>query len=128
MTTQVVGSVRRRADFAALRRAPGRASAGPIRVSYVPHLAAPQSASPTPQVAYAISRQCGNAVQRNRLRRRLRAVVGQEAASLAPGCYLVSAGPTAHDLAPVELHEALTRAMREACARAQHALAAKGAR
>jgi len=121
VSPRAVGSIRRRGDFAALRRAPGRATAGPIRVSYAPRSAQPESPEPSPQVAYAISRQCGNAVRRNRLRRRLRAVVGAEAPSLAAGCYLVSAAPAAHDLSPTELHEALIRAMHGASARAEHA-------
>ena len=51
-----------------------------------------------PRVAYAVSRRVGGAVARNRIRRRLRAVVRAEAARLEPACaYLISAGPTAID-------------------------------
>jgi len=42
-----------------------------------------------PRVAFALSRHRGTAVQRNRARRRLRAVFREHAADLAPGRYLV---------------------------------------
>jgi ribonuclease P protein component len=47
------------------------------------------------EVAYAVSRRAGTAVVRNRIRRRLRAVVRSLAAEpggLAPGAYLLAAG------------------------------------
>ncbi len=47
-----------------------------------------------PRVAFALSRFSGTAVERNRARRRLRAVLGEHADSLTPGRYLVGArGP-----------------------------------
>jgi ribonuclease P protein component len=42
-------------------------------------------------VAYAVGRSAGNAVDRNRVRRRLRALVHAHAAELAPGWYLLGA-------------------------------------
>ena len=49
-----------------------------------------------PRVAFAVGRQVGGAVTRNRIRRRLRAVVRDEAAVLEPSCaYLIGAGPAA---------------------------------
>lgn len=42
-----------------------------------------------PRVAFALSRRRGTAVERNRVRRRLRAVFREVAADLAPGRYLV---------------------------------------
>jgi ribonuclease P protein component len=44
---------------------------------------------PTARVAYAIPRRVGTAVERNRIRRRLRAVFADQA--LAPGAHLVTA-------------------------------------
>lgn len=53
-------------------------------------------ASP-PHVAYAIGRAVGGAVERNRLRRRLRPIMSDLAPSLPPGWYLVGARPRAGD-------------------------------
>ena len=52
------------------------------------------AADPTlerPRVAFALSRFSGNAVERNRARRRLRAIFSKHADRLAPGRYLVGA-------------------------------------
>ena len=56
-----------------------------------------------PCVAYAIPRTVGPAVDRNRLRRRLRAVTCE--LGLDPGAYLISAGPAAAGLSFDELAE-----------------------
>jgi ribonuclease P protein component len=48
------------------------------------------------RVAYAVSRAVGGAVDRNRVRRRLRAIVRR--ADLAPGAYLVAVAPAAAQL------------------------------
>jgi ribonuclease P protein component len=57
---------------------------------------APAGNDGPPRVAYAVGRRVGGAVARNRVRRRLRAVVAAEAAVLAPAhVYLVGAGPAA---------------------------------
>jgi len=57
---------------------------------------APAGTDGPPRVAYAVGRRVGGAVARNRVRRRLRAVVAAEAAALAPDhVYLVGAGPAA---------------------------------
>jgi ribonuclease P protein component len=57
-----------------------------------------------PRVAYAIGRRAGGAVERNRIRRRLRHVVRDHAARLRPDHqYLVGAGPAALHTAPTEL-------------------------
>ena len=63
-----------------------------------------------PQVGYVIGRRCGNAVARNRLRRRLRAAVQAAAGELAPGAYLVGSSPQAVVLG----HPELVRTVREA--------------
>ena len=81
----LIWRVRDRATFAALARAE-RHVQGPITVRVVPG-----KAEGPARVAYAVSG-AGNAVARNRLRRRLRAAVGaSEAELLAGGAYLVSA-------------------------------------
>ena len=70
-----------------------------------------------PSVAYAVPRAVGGAVERNRLRRRLRATVRELDAELVPGGrYLLSAGPAAMTTTTVELRDtlrALLRATRE---------------
>ena len=56
---------------------------------------------PTTRVAYAIPRRVGTAVERNRIRRRLRAVLADQ--PLAPGAHLVSADRSVLALTHVEL-------------------------
>ena len=73
----------------------------------------PEAGSTPPRVAYAVGRQAG-AVARNRLRRRLRAVVTDAAAELRPGAYLVGAGPEADELSPPALREAILDALQAA--------------
>ena len=61
-----------------------------------------------PRVAYAISRAVGDAVQRNRVRRRLRALVRLLAPELARGtAHLVGVGPGVVKRSPVELERDL---------------------
>ena len=60
------------------------------------------------RVAYAVNRSVGNAVVRNRVRRRLRAVV--QSAALEPGAYLVSASAAAGTLPFDELAAHVQRA------------------
>ena len=66
------------------------------------------------RVAFAVGRPVGPAVRRNRLRRRLRALLaGQE---LAPGTYLLAAGPDATTLSFDELRAVVAAALREVTA------------
>lgn len=82
--------------FAALRRTRHRARCGPLRVAWVPG----PDESP-PRVAFAIGRRVGSAVVRNRLRRRLRAVLVD--LELPPGDYLLVCDPDAANLPFSEL-------------------------
>lgn len=66
------------------------------------------------EVAYAINRQVGNAVTRNRLRRRLRSILSGHVSSLPNGAYLVRAGPEASRLEFYELKVAMSRALEHA--------------
>lgn len=84
-----VGRVQSRSSFTALRSG-RRARSGALRVTFVP---ATSTELTEAQIAFGIGRQLGNAVVRNRLRRRLRAVCA--ALDPAPGLYLVTAAPDA---------------------------------
>jgi ribonuclease P protein component len=68
-------------------------------------------ADSVPRVAYAVGKRVGNAVVRNQLRRRLRAVVAEASGSLAPGAYLVAAGPEAAGLPYEDLKAQVTASM-----------------
>jgi ribonuclease P protein component len=95
---RLIWRVRDRAAFRALA-AGSRRRRGALVVTR-----APLTCGGPPQVAYAVGRRAGGAVARNRLRRRLRAVVRDEAAHLEPSCaYLVGAAPAALDLPYADL-------------------------
>lgn len=66
---------------------------------------------PPARVAYAVSRAVGSAVERNRVRRRLRALVAEAAAQLRPGAYLVGAAPRATRSSYQGLRDDLRRAL-----------------
>lgn len=71
----------------------------------------PMAAGP-PRAAFAVGRKVGGAVVRNRLRRRLRHVLAEQAATMRPGAYLVAAGPAAVGLSPEELRTTVSSALR----------------
>ncbi len=99
-----------RAAFAELRRRGRRRRSGPLDVVWV---AGP--ATRPPRVAFAISRRVGSAVVRNKIRRRLRAVVAELAAAgrLGPGDYLVAASPAAAGASFTTLRAGMTTACAE---------------
>jgi len=67
-----------------------------------------------PRVAFAIGRSVGNAVTRNRLRRRLRALCHEHRSEFAPGhAYLIGARPDAN----ASTHRDLDAALGELLAR-----------
>jgi ribonuclease P protein component len=97
--------IRDRTTFSAIRRAP-RFRCGPVTVSFIDG----DPAVP-PRAAYAVGRRVGGAVERNRLRRRLRAIAGQLASHLQPGAYLFAAAPEAAGLAVGELRSTVIGAL-----------------
>jgi ribonuclease P protein component len=62
-----------------------------------------------PRVAYAVGRSVGNAVARNRLRRRLRALTREHVDAFAPGhLYMIAATPSAASVTYRELDRAFS--------------------
>jgi ribonuclease P protein component len=99
----LIGKVRGRSSFQAFRTTRQRTSIGPIRIAYVS-----DDAVSGPCVAFAIGRRVGGAVVRNRLRRRLRSVLGELAPQMEPGSYLVSTSPAAAQSSYDDLRATMT--------------------
>ncbi len=91
MPARKVGRIQTQTTFGQLQRTRAKASSGPVRASFVPASAA--EIGVFPQVGYAISKRCGNAVTRNTLRRRMRASAESVAESLPKGAYLLRVDP-----------------------------------
>jgi ribonuclease P protein component len=101
----LIWRVERRDTFEALRGG-RRCRQGPLSVAWVPG-----DPSEPPRVAYAIGRKVGGAVDRNRLRRRLRTVIRELRDTLRPGAYLVGAGPSALALSYPQLRTVALKAL-----------------
>ena len=84
----MIWRIRERSAFTRLAHEGRRTRAGVLWCTYIPD----PDATP-PRVAYALGRAIGPAVVRNRLRRQLRALLGD--AALPPGLYLIGAQPIA---------------------------------
>ena len=82
----LIRPVRDRATFDALSRA-RRRSAGVVTLRFVPG-----DSSESPRLAVATTRSSGNAVIRNRVRRRLRAAAAAHRDDLVGGAYLLGGG------------------------------------
>ena len=101
--TPRIEGVHDRATFDALSHPDGRARRGPVRVAYV-------RGHDEIRVAYSVSRHCGGAVVRNRIRRRLRSVMGSLCTELAEGSYLLSAQRGASEIEFAQLTEHVRQA------------------
>lgn len=112
MPARTVGHLTSRAAFGELQRARARGACGPVRATFVPVDA--EVPGVFPQVAYAIGRQCGSAVTRNRLRRRAREVVRAQATTLPRGSYLLRLDPAAAALDRAEFRADVARALQRA--------------
>lgn len=97
-----VESLRGRAAFEAVRREGRRSRRGPLTMTVL--LGGPTDPV---RVGYVIGRRVGGAVTRNRVRRRLRAIV--RSVKLAPGSYLIGAAPAAVTTSFAELDATLRR-------------------
>ena len=103
-----VWRVRDAGTFRELRRRGRRARRGGLSVTWLP------GADDTPpRVAFAIGRRVGPAVTRNRLRRRLRAIVAELDPALPPGTYLIGVDPTAVTLDHGDLRRTLCTVLSE---------------
>jgi len=109
----LIDRVREREAFVRLRRDGVRVRTDPLWCSFVPD---PDLVPP--QVAFAIGRAVGSAVRRNRLRRRLRAVLAT--CDVPPGLYLIGARIPACEQTFDELertvHSLMTKIHRQAAA------------
>jgi ribonuclease P protein component len=97
-TLGLIDRIRHRDAFARLRRTGVRVRVDPLWCSFVPD---PDVVPP--QLAFAIGRAFGSAVERNRLRRRLRAIL--ETCELPPGLWLIGATPRAGEHSFAQLQE-----------------------
>lgn len=92
------------AAFSALRASRHRVRRGPLSVAWV--------ANPVDEparVAYAIGKRVGGAVERNRVRRRLRTIMAD--LDPAPGCYLINVAPAGSELSFLDLKDLVSNAL-----------------
>lgn len=108
----MIDRIRHRDAFARLRRTGVRVRIDPLWCSFVsdPEIV-------PPQVAFAVGRAVGSAVVRNRLRRRLRAVLGS--CDLPPGLWLIGAQPSASEHTFAQLEQTVQRLVSAADRRAR---------
>ena len=105
--------MRRSADFARTVRDGARSG----RQTLVVHLV-PGSAGATGRVGFVVPRSVGGAVVRNRVKRRLRAIVAQRLSVLVGADVVIRALPGAADASSVHLARDLDGALRSAQRRA----------
>jgi ribonuclease P protein component len=111
----LIGRISDRATFDALRRDGRRARRDPVTVLFLPAPGA--AATGDVRVAYSVGRRVGTAVDRNRVRRRLRAAirgVDRESGGLSSGAYLVLVRPEVGTTPYAELKRSLGEACHEA--------------
>ena len=101
-----------RSTFVELRRSGHRARRGPISLTWLP--ADPARPAIPPRIAFAVGKAAGGAVQRNRIRRRLRAAMRSlhQQGRLPGGTYLISAQPAVLQLPWADLLELVDTAIR----------------
>ncbi len=104
-----------RRSFERLRAEGTRRGRGPLRL--VSRTAPTHNPTQNARIGFAISRTVGNAVQRNRIRRRIRAVLRdmsrENPAVLLPGDYLFRVTSTVDHWSPSELRNVITDLLTE---------------
>lgn len=119
-TISLIAPLRSRASFASLSTQ-GRRGQGKwcwVRHAPLPEPDGVAAGARVPQVGYAIGKKIGNAVVRNRIRRRLRPLVVAQAADLAPAAYLI--GVKSNEVAWIS-HEELQNDLQRVLAAASEA-------
>jgi ribonuclease P protein component len=116
MPARTVGRISTRAAFADLQRSRCRGASGPVRAVFVAADAEgdDQGQAVFPQVGYAVGRQCGGAVVRNRLRRRMRGVARLCAPDLPRGRFLLRLDPAAARIPAAAFRAHVAEALRRA--------------
>jgi ribonuclease P protein component len=99
--------VRTRRQFALFLTPTGRGQSGPLRILFV-------AGDNGVAAAYAINRKVGNAVVRNKIRRRLRALMDEISPRPLSGKYLIRVGIETSQLTYDELRHHLTNALQRA--------------
>ena len=103
-----------RGVFTSLRERGAHVRTGDLRVRYLANVGS-NSTPAVPQVAYSISRKVGNAVTRNRIRRRLRSLfteyLGEHPEVLSAALVIVL--PGARDRTYAELEEQVLKLFRK---------------
>jgi len=106
----VPGRVKTRRQFARLAHPSKKGRSGPLRIHFV------ESSEPSEDfsAAYAIGKTVGNAVVRNTIRRRLRAVMDEVRGDAEPGLYLIKCGFGTNELDYDQLRDHVRHALRSA--------------
>ena len=101
----MIESLRFRAEFDAIRASGTVRRSGPLALRSVPTHAPRGDGTPKVRIAFAVNKTVGTAVVRNRVRRRLRALLGEFDAvgAISPGMHLMVVAPQAVSMSFSEL-------------------------